>query len=161
MKKLLALASATICCLGNPAMAAIESTPNLMTDTTKHLLMVESATTVSNSIGAQKPAYLIVRCEGNKKDVYISNPTYNGLTFRSDPTISIRWNQNPPMTRRWGDNSSGNAFFANNFSRFTQELVDNDSLIFGWSPYGKTDVAVKFDLKAHSADLARINQLCK
>ena len=142
-------------------MAAIESTPNLMTDTTKHLLMVESATTVSNSIGTQKPAFLIIRCEGGKRDVYISTPTYNGMSFRSDPTISIRWNQNSPMTRRWGDNSGGDAFFAPNFSRFTQELVDNDSLIFGWSPYGKTDVAVKFDLKAHSADLARINQLCK
>ena len=159
MKKALTIAAAALA-LAAPAQAGVKTTEDVMTGVSRHVLAIESDTTVSNSIGAQKTATIILRCEGGSTDAYVWTPTYNGLSYRSRPRVQTRWDGGKITTGSWGASKSGDAMFHPNPKSFIGELVAAKEFVFGWEPYSTQPVAARWNLQKHKADLNKISRLC-
>ena len=159
MKKALTIAAAAVL-LAAPAHAGVKTTEDVMTGVSRHVLQIESDTTVSNSIGAQKTATIVLRCEGGSTDAYVWTPTYNGLSYRSKPRVQTRWDGGKITTGSWGASKSGDAMFHPNPKSFIGELLAAKQFVFGWEPYSTQPVAARWDLQKHKADLTKMSRLC-
>lgn len=162
IKATIATAAVVTCCLGNqvPANAAIKSTSDVMTGATRHVLQIDSDTTVSNGIGIQKTATIIIRCGNHSLDAYVWTPTYNGLSYRSKPRVQTRWNGGKITSGYWGASTSGDSMFHPRPASFFGELVAAQTFVFGWEPYSTTPVATQWNLQQHKTDLKKMAQLC-
>ena len=111
MKRFIAIAATAICCMGNefPAQAGVKTTEDVMTGVSRHVLAIDSNTTVANSIGIQKSATIIIRCKGTELDAYVHTPTYNGIFYRSNPVVSTRWDGGKITSGSWGASKGGDA----------------------------------------------------
>ena len=143
-----------------PVVATISSDADHLTGQTNHYSVIASDTTVSNSIGRQKNAHIVVRCVDGKLEGYINTPTYNGVIARHQNPVATRWGNGPVTTARWGTSSDGSAFFHGNPRSFLRELTSNTEFVFAWTPYGKKRVSAKWNLTQHRAEFKQIARLC-
>ena len=148
--------------LGNEiqAKAAVKTESNVLTGSAKHTLIIESSTTVANSIGTQKTASIVIRCESGTVDAYIFTPTYNGISFRTKPRVSTRWDGGKITSGSWNASKGGDAIFHPRPKSFIGELNTANTFVFGWQPYSTTPVATQWDLASHKADIKKISELC-
>lgn len=140
--------------------ASIKTTEDVMTGVSRHVLQIDSDTTVANSAGIQKTATIVIRCEGSDVDAYVFTPTYNGLSFRSRPKVQTRWDGGEITSGEWNASTSGDAMFHPRPKNFIGELVAAKTFVFGWEPYSTTRVAARWELEQHKADLKKISALC-
>ena len=151
-------AFAALAFVAAPVQASISSESDLMGGKAKHLYVIESTTTVNDSIGRDKTVGLGIRCNYNNKglEAVILTPTYNGRNNR----VSTRWNQERPSNGRWSRATSGKGFFHSSPKSFLSELLSNNTLAFAWTPYNRAQVAAKWDLTSAKSDLKTIKSLC-
>ena len=162
MKRFIAIAATAICCMGNemPANARVKTTEDVMTGVSRHVLTIDSNTTVANSIGIQKTATIIIRCKGTELDAYVHTPTYNGIFYRSNPVVSTRWDGGKITSGSWGASKDGDAMFHPRPASFIGELAAAKTFVFGWQPYSTQRVAARWNLQHHKADIQKISRLC-
>lgn len=146
--------------VASPVVAQIESKVDHLSGSSNHYLLIESDTTVSNSIGRPKTASIIVRCVKGKFETYINTPTYNGVSRYSSKPVATKWDNGPVTSGIWSTSSDGDAFFHSKPRSFHNELTSHSTFVFGWEPYGKTQVSAKWNLKPHQKDLTEIARLC-
>ena len=99
--------------------AGYTSDVDLMTDETKIRIIHDSITKVSNSIGVQEPASIVIRCDfKNDKtinlDAYISTPSYNS----DNNNVGLRWDSGEPIRTSWNESTSGTALFNPNPKKY-------------------------------------------
>ena len=125
---------------------------DLMTDVTKVNIVLLSETTVLDSIGNQKQARIMIRCNGNELNTAVVTPTFNADNLE----VQLRWDEKDPKTKYWSYSVDGTAYFPFPLvykdkllyhQEFIEDIRNHDSLVFGWSPYSSEKKAVKFDLK--------------
>ena len=139
------------------ANAWIKSEEDLLSGKSSHYQFIPSTNTVSNSIGTQETATLIIRCKAGKRmEIYVSTPTYNGRNER----VAVRWDEGDAKSQYWSRGSGGTSFFSGRPPRFLSKLLLNDRLVFAWNPYNKTQVAVAFNLASEREDLNKMVGLC-
>jgi len=144
--------------LGGTAYASnINVEQDLVYGTNRHTLMIDSENTISNSIGVQRHATLIVRCKGRNAELYVWTPTYNGL---QNGSVVVRWSATDISSQYWNPSTSGKGFFTKTPRKFLDLTAQRDELVLGWEPYGTTQVGAKFNLAAHRADLLKMKELC-
>ena len=134
--------------------AGYTSDVDLMTDETKIVITHNSITKVSNSIGVQEPATIVIRCAfKNDKtinlDAYISTPSYNS----DNNKVGLRWDSGEPIRTSWNESTSGTALFNPNPKKFINKLLESNTLVFQWTPYQSVPKAVKFDLIQMKTDI--------
>ena len=109
-----AMAAAAALVFAAPTQAGVKTTEDVMAGTSRHVLAIDSDSTVANSIGAQKTATIILRCEGGSTDAYMWTPTYKGLSYRARPRVQTRWDGGKITSGSWGASTSGDAMFHTN-----------------------------------------------
>ena len=134
--------------------AGYTSDVDLMTDETKIVITHNSITKVSNSIGVQEPATIVIRCDfKNDKtinlDAYISTPSYNS----DNNKVGLRWDSGEPISASWNESTSGTALFNKDPKKFINKLLESNTLVFQWTPYQSIPQAVKFDLIKMKTDI--------
>jgi hypothetical protein len=134
----------------------IQSKEDVLTGETTYLLFLKSTNEVSNSIGVQETVSLIVRCSPRSTDLYLSTPTYNG----SSPFVYVRWNEGQIESQIWGTGTRNDAFFTKTPRVFLAKMLENQSLILGWTPYGSARVAARYELEAYKDDLKQMTLFC-
>ena len=122
----------------------------------KVFLMIDATETTPNSIGTLEKATIVVRCQGSKKDLYLSTPTYNG---RSN-TVFVRWDDGAVEQQYWGRSSDGTAFFTKTPGPFLKKMTEYKRLVLGWNPYNKVKTAVSFDLTSNMSDIKEMITRC-
>ena len=122
-----------------------------MTDERKIFISLPSTDKVLNSIGSREFAKLVIRCQKNSIEAFISTPTYNG----DSSYIGTRWSGGKPSYGYWNKAVGGDAFFSPDPKSFVKELKENSSLVFQWSPYQKKAVAVTFSLSEFQSYLEK------
>ena len=116
---------------------------DLMTDRKKIYIEEISINDVLNSIGMPEKAKLIIRCNGDDVDAFISTTTYNA----NNTQVGLRWSGGTPLKTRWSESTSGTALFSPSPEEFIRQLLKNESLVFQWKPYSEIAKAAKFNLK--------------
>ena len=130
-----------------------------MTDSKRHLLLIESTDTSPNSIGSPETSTLVFRCDAGKKpDAYVVIAGYIGI-FDS-PVVQTRWDGGKVNSEAWTTSQDGSAIFSGAPKSTLQKAASQDSLVVSWQPFGKTRQAASFDLKQHRGDLSAMEQLC-
>ena len=134
--------------------AGYTSNVDLMTDETKIRITHDSITKVSNSIGVQEPATIVIRCDfKNDKtinlDAYIKTPSYNS----DNNKVGLRWDSGEPIRTSWNESTSGTSLFNRDPKKFINKLLESNTLVFQWSPYQSIPQAVKFDLIQMKTDI--------
>ena len=122
----------------------------------KVFLMIDANETTRNSIGSPEKATIVVRCQGPKKDLYLTTPTYNGRSS----TVFVRWDDGAVERQYWGRSSDGTAFFTKTPGAFLKKMTEYKRLVLGWNPYNKTKTAVSFDLTANMPDIKEMITRC-
>ena len=159
MKKLALHVLAGAALLSGPAYASnIQVDEDLIQGVNRHVLMIDSENTVSNSIGRQKHATLIVRCKAGRADFYLWTPTFNGLR---NSRVAVRWSAEDISNQYWNQGKGGKSFFSKTPKKFLDLTTQRDQLILGWHPYSTTQVAAKFDLAKHRSDLLKMKEVCR
>ena len=139
------------------ANAWIKSEEDLLSGQSSHYQFITSKNTVSNSIGVQETATLIIRCKAGKRmEIFVSTPTYNGSSNR----VAVRWDEGEAKRQYWSRGSGGTAFFSGRPPRFLSKLLQHDRLVFAWDPYNRAQTAVAFDLASEKEDLNKMVGLC-
>lgn len=159
MKKLALHAFAAAALLGGTAYASnIQVDEDLINGVNRHVLMIDSENAVSNNIGRDDTATLVVRCKGGSADFYLWTPTFNGLR---NSQVAVRWSAEDISNQYWNQGTGGKTFFSKTPKKFLDLTTQRDQLILGWEPYGKTQVAAKFDLAKHRSDLLKMKEICR
>lgn len=138
--------------------AGVKSTQNVLTNVSKHVLAIESSTTVANSIGVQKTATIILRCEGRQFDAYIWTPTWNGV--KDLGRVHTRWDDGKITSGFWSTSTDYKSYFHSRPASFVGELASNKMFVFGWEPRSTQPVAARWDLNQHKNDILEIKRLC-
>ena len=122
----------------------------------KVFLMIDATETTPNSVGTPEKATIVVRCQGSKKDLYLSTPTYNGRSS----TVFVRWDDGAVEQQYWGRGSDGTAFFTKTPGPFLRKMTEYKRLVLGWNPYNKVKTAVSFDLTSNMSDIKEMITRC-
>ncbi|MFB0770383.1 type VI secretion system-associated protein TagO [Proteus cibi] len=101
---------------------------------------------------------LVLRCQNDKTEAYLSMRDYIGSGYNSKVTLRI--DKEKPLTQSWGIGEGGTSLFVPKPVSLIKSLVGKKSLISGYSPYGKTQVIAEFDLENIDTIAKEISSAC-
>ncbi|HCR4011190.1 type VI secretion system-associated protein TagO [Citrobacter werkmanii] len=133
-----------------------DSKVNKMTDETDFIAINTSPDTYIKS-GSQRDTSLVLRCNSNKTEVFLSFHDFMGST---DPAITIRLDGGKPVKRTWGGGEGEDSAFSPNPVQLVKELSKHKKAIFGFEPYGSTMQVVEFDLTGMDKILDKLSESC-
>ncbi len=129
---------------------------NKMTDSTDIVAIVSTKDVYSRQ-GVERNTSLVMRCNENKTDAYISTTDYLGS---SAPEITLRFDGGKPVKKSWTSAEGGDAAFSPDAVSFIKELTKHKKVIIGFEPYGSTMQAVEFDLAGSDKIASEISKAC-
>ncbi|MCK7194588.1 type VI secretion protein [Enterobacter kobei] len=163
MKKI--VMAAFLGCLSATASADLESVgawstkteTNKMTDETDYVALNTSSDKYSKD-GLSRDTTLVLRCDGNKTDAYLSFDDFMGSR---DPVVTMRLDGGKPTKKTWNGGEGGDAAFAPQAIQLIKELSKHKKAIFGFEPYGSTMQVVEFDLTGIDKVAEKLARSCK
>ena len=127
----------------NPSKQFYKVETNPLTDETEVQFLILSEDKVSNSIGSLRYSTLLVRCNNNKLSLFIGTPTYNV----NEEWIILRWDKEKAIKDLWDKSEDGKSYFAPKPYDVLKKIKKHNILAVGWTPYQRTTVATKFELR--------------
>ena len=129
--------------------SAIDTEVDLVSGDKKHSLFIKASNEASNSIGSSDFAYLIIRCEGNKTDVYVATPEY----ITSDgQQVTFRWDDQTPSSEYWTGGAGGTSLFSEAPVSFIAKAIAHDTYAMNYKPYNKVKTSAQFDFEQYKDD---------
>lgn len=101
---------------------------------------------------------LILRCQNNKTEAYLSMEDYMGSGYGSK--VTIRTDKGKPVSQSWGIGEGGTSLFAPKATTFIKSLIGKKSLITGYSPYGKSQLVAEFNIENADIVAKEISSAC-
>lgn len=101
---------------------------------------------------------LILRCQNNKTEAYLSMEDYMGSGYGSK--VTIRADKGKPVSQSWGIGEGGTSLFAPKATTFIKSLIGKKSLIAGYSPYGKSQLVAEFNIENVDVVAKEISSAC-
>lgn len=101
---------------------------------------------------------LILRCQNNTTEAYLSMRDYMGGGYSSK--VTLRLDKEKPVHQSWGMGESGTSLFAPKAVSFIKSLTGKSNLITGYSPYGKSQVIAEFNLENIDTVAKEISSAC-
>ncbi|UBB12341.1 MULTISPECIES: type VI secretion system-associated protein TagO [Pantoea] len=133
-----------------------KSQVNKMTDATD-VVAINGSKDVYTKRGLERNTSLVLRCNENQTDAYLSVYDYLGS---GSPRITIRYDGGKPKKSIWQGGERGNSAFAPNAVSFIKELMKHKTAVIGFEPYGSTMQAVEFDLSGVDVMAKKIAEAC-
>jgi hypothetical protein len=105
---------------------------------------------------------LIVRCSGGTLEIFINIDTQFEVEYGADDTVSarIRFNTDSPSVITMDESTSGEAAFFRNPEGIMRQMLNANSLLFGFTPYNAGPADTEFDLTGLRQALDASGQTC-
>ena len=138
----------------------IRESTDPLTDEIKYTFALNSTNEVANSIGMADTDALILRCQGNKTDMYIDTAAFVSSDGQS---VKVRWNDGAISSQWWSGASGGGALFSAAPITTLNQMATADKFVFSYSPYSKSATSAVFDFtnKGTRADIKKMQEVCK
>jgi type VI secretion system VasI family protein len=118
----------------------------------------ESIDKIPNSIGKPTSAHLILRCNDNETDVYVTWPGYLGSFDPIDVTYKI--DDGSVIKEKWTPSSNGKAAFSRKPIDLIKKISTAKKAIFKISGYGKTANEAEFNIYGAEEAMEEISLAC-
>lgn len=119
-------------------------------------VVFDSENTVANSIGDPEYPSLVIRCSSDDTDLYLTTPTYNA----DNQIVYLRWGNKGVEEDYWQPSERGTALFSRIPGLILEKLIEHDTVVLGWQPYGTVRKTARFDLKTVRRDLKQMSKYC-
>lgn len=133
-----------------------KSKVNKLTDSTD-VVAINSSKDIYVKQGTERSTSLVLRCNENSTDAYLSVTDYLGV---DSPQVTIRYDGGKPQKITWTPGEGGDSAFAPNAVLFIKELSKHKKLVIGFEPYGSTMQIVEFDLAGIDNIAKKISDAC-
>jgi hypothetical protein len=131
-----------------------------LTDEIKYTFALYSTNEMRNSVGMADTDNLILRCQGNKTDLYVDTSAFVSSDGQS---VKVRWNDGAVSSQWWSGASGGGALFSGAPITMLNQMVTADKFVISYSPYSKATTSAVFDFtnKGTRADIKKMQEVCK
>ncbi|MBD2826696.1 hypothetical protein [Xenorhabdus szentirmaii] len=101
---------------------------------------------------------LVLRCKDNTTEAYLATDEYLGS---GDYTkVTLRIDKKNVITESWVMGGSSDSAFAPSPVRFIKKIYDKQNVIFGYKPYGKTQIVAEFKIDHINEVAKEISEAC-
>jgi len=139
-----------------PAETLISTSTDDLTGKKTQTVVFDSENMVANSIGDPEYPSLVIRCSPDDTDLYLTTPTYNA----DNQIVYLRWGNKGVEEDYWQRSQDGTALFPRLPGLILEKLIEYDTVVLGWQPYGTVRKTARFDLKTVRRDLKQMNNYC-
>ncbi|MDC9588354.1 type VI secretion system-associated protein TagO [Xenorhabdus sp. XENO-10] len=101
---------------------------------------------------------LVLRCQNNKTEAYLSMKDYMGGGHGSK--VTLRLDKGKPIVQTWGMGERGTSLFAPKSLQLIQSLVGKKNMIVGYEPYGKSQTIAEFNIDNIDVIATSISSAC-
>lgn len=117
-----------------------------------------SINTISNSIGIQKNAQLILRCNQKKTEAFIVWPNFIGL--HEGPSVEVKLDGGNIEKKTWSPSSNGTAAFRPKPIEWIRSISGGKRLIVRLAAFQRIPEEVEFDITGLDAVTDEIAKAC-
>lgn len=128
---------------------SIKKEENKLTDKTDYFAILSAK---------DQDVSLILRCQNNSTEAFLSMEDYMGSGYGSK--VTIRADKGKPVSQTWGIGEGGTSLFAPKAVTFIKSLTGKSNLITGYSPYGKSQLIAEFNLEKIDTVAKEISSAC-
>jgi type VI secretion system protein VasI len=133
----------------------VKKTVNPIDDSTTVTLMLTAESGISKF---GNPIFLVVRCQSNSTDLFISWQDYLG----SDAYVTSRVGSSAADTRAWSLSTDSQAtFYPENPVAFIKKLSDAEKFVAQVTPYSESPSTAIFDIRGLTEAIAPLRGTCK
>jgi hypothetical protein len=134
---------------------------NAMDDSTTVSAGLEADNEISNHARAVRPG-LAVRCKSHKFEIFVfagmPPSVEHGKADRH--TVQLRLDQAPAFTEDWTVSTSRHDLFASHPDRLLKQLLDAQTFLFGFTPFGGNPAVVTFDVRGLADVIGQVQNAC-
>ncbi|MBI6548620.1 type VI secretion system-associated protein TagO [Xenorhabdus lircayensis] len=101
---------------------------------------------------------LVLRCKDNITEAYLATDEYLGSEDYTKVTFRI--DKKNVVTEYWVMGGGGDSAFAPSSVKFIKKIYDKQNVIFGYKPYGKTQIVAEFKIDHINEVAKEISKAC-
>lgn len=130
-----------------------------LTDSKNYFLSISTSEAIPNSIGMNEYGSIMVRCKGNKTEVYFNTANYIGNDYQ---TASLRWDGGAIEKQRVSPSSGGTALFSRAPKSFIAKASEAKKFVISYKPYSQTSETAVYEFTDQDRkDLKQMQIYCK
>jgi hypothetical protein len=104
---------------------------------------------------------LVVRCLDRRTDVFVFTDSAARIEPQDDNhTVQIALDGAPPATERWPDSVEHDALFAPDGAALARQLVQADTMTFGFTPHNAAPVLATFNVRGLGERMKQVEDFC-